>query len=236
MKRRSKRRGDPIKGRRLKTPKPTRRNAPKIEAPSKSSSKVARLARERDEALEQQKATSDVLQVISSSPGDLEPVFETMLEKAVRICGATFGNVYRWQGGALHLVAAHNTPPVFVEYRRRSPLRPDPAVPFGRMVKSKSVVHVDDLATEEAYVRRDPAYVAGVELGDVRTFLAVPMLKEGELVGAFALARHEVHLFTEKQIDLVKNFAAHQSSPSRMRGCSMNCGIRWSSRRRLPRY
>ena len=89
------------------------------------------------EALEWQTATSDVLQVISSSPGDLEPVFATMLEKAVRICGATFGNVYRWQDGALHLVAAHNTPSAFVEYRRRSPLRPDPTVPFGRMVKSK---------------------------------------------------------------------------------------------------
>ena len=160
------------------------------------------------EALEQQTATSEVLSVISSSPGDFEPVFATMLEKAVRICGATFGNVYRWQDDALHLVAAHNTPPAFVEYRRRSPLQPDPTVPFGRMVKSKSMVHVADLATEEAYVRRDPAYVAGVELGDVRTFLIVPMLREGELVGAFALARHEVHLFTEKQIELVQNFAA----------------------------
>ena len=160
------------------------------------------------EALEQQTATSEVLSVISSSPADFEPVFTTMLEKAVRICGATFGNVYRWQDDALHLVAAHNTPPAFVEYRRRSPLQPDPTVPFGRMVKSKSMVHVADLATEEAYVRRDPAYVAGVELGDVRTFLAVPMLREGELVGAFALARHEVDLFTDKQIELVKNFAA----------------------------
>jgi two-component system, NtrC family, sensor kinase len=160
------------------------------------------------EALEQQTATSEVLRVISSRPGDLQPVFEAMLEKAVSICGAKFGNIYRWDGEALRLVAAHNTPPAFAEYRRRSPLRPDPKAPFGRMLATKSVIQVADLAAEEVYAKRDPAYVAGVELGDVRTFLAVPILKGNEPVGAFGLARHDIRPFTQKQIALVKNFAA----------------------------
>ena len=160
------------------------------------------------DALDRQTATSEVLSVISSSPGDFEPVFATMLEKAVRICGATFGNVYRFHDDALHLVASHHTPPAFVEYYKRKPIPINPIFPFGRMVKSKSVVQVADLVTEEEYVRRDQAYVAGVELGGIRTFLAVPMFRDNELVGAFSLARHEVSLFTEKQIELVKNFAA----------------------------
>jgi hypothetical protein len=109
------------------------------------------------EALEQQTATSEVLRVISSRPGDLQPVFEAMLEKAVSICDAKFGNIYRWDGEALRLVAAHNTPPAFAEYRRRSPLRPDPKTPFGRMLVTKSVIQVADLAAEEVYAKRDPA-------------------------------------------------------------------------------
>ena len=102
------------------------------------------------EALEQQTATSEVLQVISSSPGDLQPVFATMLENAVRICDAKFGNIHRWDGDALHLVATHNTPPAFAEYRRRSPFRPSPKILIGRMVATKTVVHVADLAAEQA--------------------------------------------------------------------------------------
>ena len=104
--------------------------------------------RELTESLEQQTATSEVLQVISSSPGDLEPVFETMLENAVRICDAKFGNIYRWDGDALHLVATHNTPPAYAEARRRSPIRPSPETPIGRMMATKTVVHVADLAAE----------------------------------------------------------------------------------------
>jgi hypothetical protein len=111
------------------------------------------------EALDRQTATSDVLSVISSSPGDFEPVFATMLEKAIRICGATFGNVYRFHDDALHLVASHHTPPAFVEYYKRKPIPIDPMLRFGRMVKSKSVVQVADLVAEEEYVRRDSAYV-----------------------------------------------------------------------------
>jgi two-component system, NtrC family, sensor kinase len=165
--------------------------------------------RELSEALEQQTATSEVLRVISSSPGDLQPVFETMLGKAVRICDAKFGNIFRWDGEALHLVATHNIPPAFAEYRRRSPFRPGAKNPIGRMLATKTVVHVTDLAAEQPYVElRDPAAVAAVELGGVRTFVAVPMLKENELIGALVVFRQEVRPFTDKQIELVKNFAA----------------------------
>ena len=169
----------------------------------------ARLLNELRQSLEQQTATSDVLQVISSSPGDLEPVFATMLEKAARICDATFGNIFRWNGEAFHLVATHETPCAFAEARRLSPIQPSPTSHFGRLVATKSLVHTPDLAAERQYVEeRRPAYVEAVELGGIRTFLAVPMLKDNELIGAFGLFRQEVRPFTDKQIELVKNFAA----------------------------
>ena len=165
--------------------------------------------RELTESLEQQTATSGVLQVISSSPGDLQPVFETMLHNAVRICDAKFGNIFRWEGDALHLVATHNIPPAFAELRRRSPFSPGPENPIGRMVATKAVVQVADLAAEPRYIdRRDPAIVAAVELGGIRTFVAVPMLKENELIGALIVYRQEVRPFTDKQIALVANFAS----------------------------
>ena len=165
--------------------------------------------RELTELLEQQTATSEVLQVISSSPGDLEPVFSTMLENAVHICDAKFGNIYRWDGDALHLVATENTPTAFTEARRRLPHRADPQTAAGRMIATKTAVHVADAAAEEAYIeQRDPTYVEAVELGGVRTFLTVPMLKENKLIGSFTLYRQEVRPFIDKQIALVTNFAA----------------------------
>ena len=176
---------------------------------AREDTEVTRLTRELNEALEQQTATSDVLQVISSSPGELEPVFATMLANAVRICDAKFGNIFRWDGDVLRLIATHNTPPAFAEVRRRLPLRTAPENLIGRMVATKMVVHVADLAAEQAYVdQRSPQYVAAVELGGVRTFLAVPMLRENELVGAFILYREEVRPFADKQIALVTSFAS----------------------------
>ena len=161
------------------------------------------------EALEQQTATSEVLQVISSSPGDLEPVFASMLENAVRICDATFGNIYRYDGEALHIVATHNTPPAFAEDRRRSPYRPYPHSPIGRMVADKTVVHIRDVTAEKVYTaQHDPVAVSAVALGGIRTLLGVPLLNKGEMIGAFFLSRQEVRLFTDKQIELVTNFAA----------------------------
>ena len=144
-----------------------------------------------------------------SSPGDLQPVFATMLESAARICGANFGNIFRWDGDALYLIATHNTPPAFAEARRRSPFRPDPNGRFGRMLETKTAVHLADAAAEKAYTeQREPGIVAAVELGGVRTILFVPMLKEDELIGVFSLYRQEVRPFTDKQIALVTNFAA----------------------------
>ena len=169
----------------------------------------ARLLNELRQSLEQQTATSEVLQVISSSPGDLEPVFATMLEKAVSICDAGFGNIFRVEGDGLRNVATHNTPAAFVEALRSSPyFRPGPKNPVRRMMETKAVVHVVDNATTEAYAEREPIAVASVELGDTRTLMVVPMLKDNELVGAFTLARQEVRPFTDKQIELVTTFAA----------------------------
>ena len=163
------------------------------------------------EALEQQTATSEVLQVISTSPGDLQPVFAAMLEKAVRICDATFGNIYRWDGEVLHLVAAHNTPPAFAEYRAHSPVTPGTgsatSVP-GRMVATKAVVHVGDLSSDQAYIDGNPQTVAAVELGGTRTLVAAPMLKDDKLIGGISLVRREVRPFSDEQIALLTNFAA----------------------------
>ena len=161
------------------------------------------------ESLEQQTATSDVLQVISASTGDVQPVFDTMLEKAVRICDAKFGNIQSWDGETFRVVATYNTPPALVEARKRLPVRPTSQAALGRLVATKMAVHIDDLAAERSYIEhRLPAAVAAVEGGGVRTALLVPMLKESEVIGAFTLSRQEVRPFTEKQVALVTNFAA----------------------------
>ena len=165
--------------------------------------------RELSELLEQQTATSNVLQVISASSGELEPVFQAMLDNATRLCDAKFGHFYRWDGTAFHLVAMRNTPRALAEERVRSPLRPTSNEPLGRMAAAKHVVHVADAASEPAYLeQRDPALVTAVELGGIRTLLAVPMMKEKELIGALTIYRQEVRPFTNKQIELVSSFAA----------------------------
>ena len=160
------------------------------------------------EALEQQTATSEVLKVISSSPGDLQAVFSAMLENAVRICGAKFGAMPLWEGDGFRMGALHNFPPAFAAALQRGPLRPSPHVPVGRMATTKRVVHVADIRLDQIYLDGDPLIVAGVEQGGYRTILAVPMLKEDELVGGILIFRQEVRPFTDKQVELVQNFAA----------------------------
>jgi class 3 adenylate cyclase/putative methionine-R-sulfoxide reductase with GAF domain len=211
MKRRSKAGAKASRARGREALKTKRRDASKTTSSSAPvhDAEVARLTRELNEALERQAATSEVLEVISGSPGDPQPVFASMLENAVRICDATFGNINRWDGEALHVVATHNTPPAFAEARRSLPIRPGPKGFTGRMVATKTAVHVADIAAERAYFEhRVPETVAAVELGGIRTFLAVPILKENELIGSFNLSRQEVRPFTDKQIALVTSFAA----------------------------
>jgi signal transduction histidine kinase len=167
-----------------------------------------RLLTELRESLEQQTATSDVLQVINRSSGELDRVFQAMLENAVRICDAAFGNIYRWEGESFRLLATHKTPPAFAEARRRSPLRPGPETPLARMIASKTIIHLADAVVDPSYAeQRDPAVAAAVEIGGVRSALLVPMLKENELVGSFTVYRQEPRPFTDKQIELVQNFA-----------------------------
>jgi GAF domain-containing protein/anti-sigma regulatory factor (Ser/Thr protein kinase) len=167
-----------------------------------------RLLNELRESLEQQTATSKVLQVISSSLGELQPIFEAMLANATRICEAKFSNLYLHQGGELRIVASHNVPPAFAEVRRRSPFRPSPNGPLGEVVRTKQTVHTADMSATQAYAERHPATVEGVELGGVRTTVAVPMLKDNELVGIITIYRQEVRSFTDKQVALLTNFAS----------------------------
>jgi signal transduction histidine kinase len=170
--------------------------------------KLARTQRELGEALEQQAATTEVLRVISSSPGALEPVFQAMLENAVRSCEATFGTLYLHEADAFRMVATHNAPPAYVEARRRDPLlRPPPDSALGRVAITKQVVHIADFRTIPSYIEGHPFFVAAVDLAGYRTVLAVPMLKDNELIGSININSTEVRPFTDKQIALVTSFA-----------------------------
>ncbi|MGB7012943.1 MAG: GAF domain-containing protein, partial [Pseudolabrys sp.] len=154
-------------------------------------------------------ATSDVLRVISSSPGELTRVFEAMLENATRICEAKFGILWLREGDGFRSVALHNVPPAYAEQRQREPvIRPGPGTGLGRVAKTKQVIHVADVRAEAAYIERDPLRVSTVELGGYRTVLDVPMLKDNELIGIITIYRQEVRPFTDRQIELVKSFAA----------------------------
>ncbi len=168
-----------------------------------------RLFNETREALEQQTATADVLKIISSSPGQLEPVFNAMLENAVRICGAKFGILYLSEGDGFRTVAMHEVPRAFAEKRRREPFfRPPAGSPLGRIVRTKQVAHLADITTEQGYAEGDRPLMDLAELGGARTLVGVPMLKDNEIVGAIIIYRQEVRLFGDKQIELLTNFAA----------------------------
>jgi len=202
--------GQPIKGWRT-----TRRKARKAPighaSPANLQNKLDQLTRAFDDARQREAATSEVLQVISSSPGELQPVFDAMLANATRICEATFGHLWLFEGSAFRAVAVHGTQG-FVDHMRHHPmvdLQESPGIPLDRLARTRELVHITDLRTDDSYIRKaTPQIVALVETSGARTFVSVPMLKDGELVGAINLYRQEVRPFTDKQIELVKNFAA----------------------------
>jgi two-component system, NtrC family, sensor kinase len=160
------------------------------------------------ESLEQQTATSEVLQVISSSPGELGPVFEAMLANATRLCEADFGILYQYDGNVFRAVALQDTVPAYGDYLRREPPGSDTRHGLGRLLQTKQPIHISDVAAEPAYGEREPLRVATVEIAKARTLLAMPMFKEDELLGAIVIYRQEVRPFSEKQIKLVENFAS----------------------------
>jgi GAF domain-containing protein/anti-sigma regulatory factor (Ser/Thr protein kinase) len=169
----------------------------------------ARLLGELRESLDRQTATAEVLRVISSSPGELDPVFQTILANATRLSEAPMGILYRWDGEALNAAASLGCPPAFAEYLHSLPVyRLGPHTNIGRMVATKATVHCDDLAAAEHVAQGEAQPLAAVRLGGIRTCLHVPMLRESELVGAFIVFRQEVRPFSPKQIELVENFAA----------------------------
>jgi GAF domain-containing protein len=168
-----------------------------------------RLLNELRESLQQQTATADVLKVIGSSPGELQPVFDAMLVNVTRLCEAKFASLLLSEGDQFRRVSLHNAPPALVEDWRRTPLiRPHPESVLGRAALTKQAAHIDDIRTSSAYRDGDPRLIAGAEIGGYRTVLSVPMLKDQEAVGLIAIYRQEVRPFTNKQIELVKSFAS----------------------------
>jgi signal transduction histidine kinase len=165
--------------------------------------------RELSEAREQQTATAEVLQIISSSPGDLQPVFETILANATRLCGASYGTLWLREGDAFRTVALHG--PLPTAYREKwgigSLFRPGPKVPFARAARTGQPIQFADLRESRAYRDGDPLPVAAADVAGIRTLVAVPMLKENTAVGVFVIYRTEIRPFTDKQIELLNNFA-----------------------------
>jgi len=166
---------------------------------------VARLSRERNEALEQLTAASEVLKVISSLPGELGPVFQSMLENATRLCEANLSNFFLYEAGVFRNVAQHGQQSkAYSEFLRQAPvvdIREHPNVPLARLAATKEIVHIADLKTDPSYDRSDARIVGLLEAAGARTLLFVPVLRLGELVGAFSIYRREVLPFTDKQIE-----------------------------------
>jgi len=207
MKCRSKAGGERIESRNRNRAVPKRRNASRGSARAGQKTKIARLIRELSEAREQQTATSEVLRVISSSPGELGPVFEAMLANAVRLCEAKFGDLYLYKDNQLHMVAAHNVPPAYAAARQRGPFHPPPGGVYDEAIRTKQTAQLADFSRSQPYAKRHPAAVDAVELGGVRTVVIVPLIKDDALIGLIGIFRQEVRLFSDEQVALLTNFA-----------------------------
>jgi two-component system NtrC family sensor kinase len=168
----------------------------------------ARLLNELRESLQQQTATADVLRVISASLGELEPVFQAMLENAVRLCEAKFAMLFLYEENQFRAVGKWNIPPAYGEFLEKNTILADPKVPLGRVAITKQPVQVEDVLLDQSYIEGFPGMVGVAEDGGARTLLQVPMLKQNELVGTIGIYRQEVRPFTDKQIALMQNFAA----------------------------
>ncbi len=168
----------------------------------------ARLLGEQREALEQQTATAEVLQVINTSPGNLAPIFEAMLDKAMRLCGAAFGSFYTYDGGSLHSVAQRGVPSAYAEYRAHNPAPIHRGTGIAQAIATRTPHKVLDLMATEAFAIGEPAVRAMVELGGVRTLLSVPLCKDETVIGLITIYRQDVRAFSDKQISLLESFAA----------------------------
>ena len=215
MTRHSRASGKPARSRRPKSSKSKSRTPTKAASsrPSRSGAEteVAQLRRDLHEAHEQQTATSKVLQVIASSSGDLQPVFDAMLANATRLCEASYGTLWLHENdGQMSMAALHGRLPG--TFRGKWAVgtlhRPSSSVPTARVFETGKPVQITDLNEDRSYSERDPLAVASVDVGGIRSLIAVPMLKDAAVVGVMTIYRREVRPFTEKQIELVANFAA----------------------------
>ena len=202
--------GSTTKPRRNKGPTPARGRVPSRNLEKQLDQRTSELAEARKhlaEALEQQTATAEVLKVISRSPGDLQPVFQAMLENATRICEAQFGTMYRYDGSFFSVTAMHNAPPAFEAARRRAPFRPPEGSALATAAATKQVAHIHDIRAQPSFLVDTQYNRDGINAG-YRTIMSVPMLKNNELIGVMSIFRPVVRPFTDKQIELVQNFAA----------------------------
>src|SRR5664279_2723623 len=215
MRRRSRAGGEPAKKRRRKAVTAKRRNAPKAvrghsSSPADQETEIVRLTRELDEARQQQTAAADVLKVISSSPGELEPVFQAMLENATRLCEASYGAMWLCEGDGFRSAALYGALPAAwqQQWQTKASFRFHPDAPAFRAIKTRKPVHVVDLSQTAAYREGEPLVVSGVDVAGIRTMVTLPMFKDDEAIGAISIFRMEVRPFSDKQIELVSNFAA----------------------------
>src|SRR5262249_22934607 len=201
----AKRRHGHTKRKRSNAPRAPRQDSPCV---GDRKEKLDAGTRQLNEALGGENETADVLHIVSSSPGDLEAVFRNLLGNATRLCVADFGFMFQYDDGAFRLMAQRGADQAYVEYMEREPLHPGPKTLLGRIAKLKAPVQIEDLAGSQGYLDRDPLVTVAVEQGGVRTLFGVPMIRKKELIGTIVLYRTEVRAFTDKQIDLLQNFAA----------------------------